>query len=205
MKLRFLLLIIFIGSSFGVFAQESQNTQEFETHIHFSPEFRVSYNMIRGKLVGNGDGFGVGFYNAFFNQKRCNLIVGLEYNCLFDDNIIFLEGQDTKSVNHFIGIPVSCRVNMGKKVKFFVEAGAFFDPLVIERTKPIYENSTLKKETLIRKPNFGISGGIGLRIPVKKYEILVKSDYKWSFGNIFDRSLIAQKNSCWRFAVGFKM
>ena len=94
---------------------------------------------------------------------------------------------------------------MGKKVKFFVEAGAFFDPLVIERSKPIYENSTLKKETLIHKPNFGIFGGIGLRIPVKKYEILLKSDYKWGFRDFFDSSPIARKNSCWRFAIGFKI
>jgi len=55
----------------------------------------------------------------------------------------------------------------------------FFDPIVIE--KRIFtgqEISTNKKTIYMHKPDFGFSGGIGLRIPVKKYEILIKGDYK---------------------------
>jgi len=55
------------------------------------------------------------------------------------------------------------------------------------------------------KPDFGCSGGVGLRIPVKKYEILLKGDYKWGMRNYFDYSRIASYNGYWRFGVGFKM
>jgi len=41
-----------------------------------------------------------------------------------------------------------------------------------------------------------------LRIPVKKYEILVKSDYKSGMGSLFYSST---PNGYWRFAVGFKI
>jgi len=52
--------------------------------------------------------------------------------------------------------------------------------------------------------NFGISGGIGLRIPIQRYEILLKGDYKLGmrdisggYGSIYNRY--------WRFTVGFKI
>ena len=197
MKFRFLLIIFFLGITFSLFAQDS------EKHTQFSPEFRVSYNMNFSSFIGETYGFGVGFYNAFYNQKRCNLIVGLEYNCLFGNDLVFMDGQDTKSDYHYIGIPVSCRVNMGKKVKFFIEAGAFFDPLVIEKRIPFEKDVSITGKTVyLNNPDFGFLGGIGLRIPVKKYEILIKSDYKSGMGSLFYSST---PNSCWRFAVGFKI
>ncbi|MCL2291064.1 MAG: hypothetical protein FWC34_10275 [Bacteroidetes bacterium] len=197
MKYRFLLLIIFIGSNFGMFAQESQKK-------HFSPEFKVSFHIRNGGLMQVQDlfGFGVGISNAFFNQKRCNLIVGLEYNGLFRQPSF---AQEFESFYNFIGIPVNVRVNFGKKVKFFIEAGAFFEPVVFEKRKFTEKGTIIERETIVYKPDFGISGGVGLRIPVKKYEILIKSDYKWGLRSTFDRSFIASYNQYWRLAVGFKI
>jgi hypothetical protein len=183
-----------MGSNFGVFSQE------FEKRTKFSPEFKLSFNLPNKTLLG-GYGFGIGLHNAFFNQKRCNLIIGLEYNAMLN-NDLFRYGS--KSLYNYIGIPVNVRVNLGKKVKFFVEAGAFFDPIVFERI--IEEYITITEKTVyMYKPDFGISGGVGLRIPIKKYEILVKSDYKWGLRSIFDRSSVAFYNRYWRLAVGFKM
>jgi len=196
MKIRLLLLIIFLTTVFGVFAQEPQLK-------HFSPELKLSFNFTNKNLLG-GYGFGVGAYNAFFNQKRFNLITGLEYNIVFS-NIIFLE-DDFGGRYHYIGIPANVRVNFGKKVKFFIEAGAFFDPLVIEKRIFVeQEISTNKKTIYMHKPDFGFSGGVGLRIPVKKYEILIKSDYKLGMSRFFDFSRIYYFNGYWRFGVGFKM
>jgi len=41
--------------------------------------------------------------------------------------------------------------------------------------------------------------------PVKKYEILIKSDYKSGMRYFFDFSCIAAFNGYWRIAVAFKM
>jgi len=117
----------------------------------------------------------------------------------------FLE-DDFAGRYHYIGIPVNARVNFGKKVKFFIEAGAFFDPVIIEkRTFIEHEISRPEKSIYMHKPDFGISGGIGMRIPVKKYEILIKCDYKWGMRNLFDSSNIAAFNKYWRIGVGFKI
>ncbi|MCL2289431.1 MAG: PorT family protein, partial [Bacteroidetes bacterium] len=177
-------------------AQESQKK-------HFSPEFKLSFNFPNKTLLG-GYGFGAGVHNAFFNQKRWNLIIGLEYNVVFRNMVFLLD--DVGGHYHYIGIPINVRVNFGKKVKFFIEAGAFFDPLVLEKRKPIEKDiSTTEKTIYVYNPDFGISGGVGLRIPVKKYEILIKSDYKSGMRHLFDYSFITRFNSYWRFAVGFKM
>ena len=196
MKFRFLLIIFFLGVTFSIFAQNS------EKHTQFSPEFKVSFNMDFSSFIGGNYGFGVGLYNAFYNQKRCNLIVGLEYNAVYFSAFL-LERDYYTPFYYYIGIPVSCRVNMGKKVKFFIEAGAFFDPLVIEKRIPFEKDvSTTDKTVYLNHPDFGFFGGVGLRIPVKKYEILIKSDYKSGMGSLFCSST---PNSCWRFAVGFKI
>jgi hypothetical protein len=190
MKLRFLILIFIFGSTFLIFAQES------EKNAKLSPEFKVSFNMNNSRLGIGSFGFGVGAYNAFFNQKRCNLIVGVEYNALFKQ---YMQLDVFKYFLSVVGIPVLCRVNIGKTVKFFVDAGAFFDPLFIVKS----EVNEIR-ETIYYKPDFGLSLGVGLRIPVKKYEILIKADRKFSMGELIYLSPSIH-NSYWSFAVGFKM
>ena len=113
MKSHFLILIFFFGITFSIFAQKS------ERHTQFSPEFRVSYNMFCWGLAENVYGFGVGFYNAFFNQKRCNLVVGLEYTGLFDDNIVFFVGQETKSFNNYTRYSRILSCEYGEESKIF--------------------------------------------------------------------------------------
>ena len=138
------------------------------------------------------------------SRKAYGFGAGLEYNVVFR-NMVLLE-DDFPGRYHYIGIPANVRVNFGKKVKFFIEAGVFFDPIIIE--KRIFtgqEISTNKKTIYMHKPDFGISGGIGLRIPIKKYELLLKNDYKWGMKNFYDLSSIAAYNSYLRFTVGFKV
>jgi len=193
MKYRLLCIIILLGTTFSVFAQESQKK-------HFSPEITLSFNCANNSNVS---GFVTGLYNVFFNQKRCNLITGVEYNVKFR-NIILLE-NDFRGRFHYIGIPVNARVNFGKKVKFFIEAGGFFDPIVIEkRIFAKHEIPANKKTVFIHKPDFGFSGGVGLRIPIKKHEFLIKIDHKLTMRRFFDFSRTADLNGLWRIGVGFK-
>jgi len=197
MKRYLTLIIIFTGTIFCLYSQES------EKKTNFSPEITLSYNYVNKNLL-DAHGFGAGMYNVFFNQKRFNLITGLEYNMVFRNMVLL--GNDYGGHYHYIGIPANARVNFGKKVKFFIEAGVFFDPIVIEKRRTHEQNiSTSRKTTYIHKPDFGISGGIGLRIPIKEYELLLKSDYKWGMKHLYDFSLIAGYNNYLRFTVGFKV
>jgi hypothetical protein len=91
-------------------------------------------------------------------------------------------------------------------VKFFIEAGAFFDFIVFRIRKAIHNEVGIDNTTMFSssKPDFGISGGIGLRIPIKKCEILIKSNYKWGMLRIFRFSDIIFYNQYFRFTLGFK-
>ena len=53
---------------------------------------------------------------------------------------------------------------MNKITKFFIEAGAFFDPLVIEKRIPFEKDvSKTEKTVYLNNPDFGFLGSIGLQ------------------------------------------
>ena len=209
-KSIFLILILIIGYNSLVFAQEIEKKRK---KIPIIKEVTLSLNRtaIINKNTHNKFGFGVGLYSVFFNPKRCNFIIGLEYN----RNALFKDSMDVGNfawhynlkytINNF-GLPVCFRVNMGEKTKFFVEAGAFIDFFIMwkKRGESVTYYSKTKKYTnqfdyKDYTANFGISTGIGLRIPVQKYEILLKSDYKWGIRDLN----INLYSIYWRFTVGF--
>ena len=189
MKSFFLLLILIIFGNSLLSAQESDDRKKIFPINEFT--FSLNRTAVADENTQDRFGFGIGLYYVFFNQKRCNLITGLEYN----RNVQFKKtmyaghyGNDynvTYKINNF-GLPVCFRVNMGQKIKFFLETGAFVDLPVN------YE------------VNLGISGGVGLRIPVKKHEILLKGDYKWGMRAIYSYQ-DSIYNRYWRFIIGFKL
>jgi len=215
MKRYFLLLIIVFGCNYFVFAQESEKKSKF------SPEITISINQTTVGFKYDKPGFGIGAYNAFFNQKRCNLLVGLEYNWNGQFRKEKEQGYEYHYVNtkNYISIPIYFRVNFGKKIKLFIEPGIFFDPFVFGREKSYFKESTSGMKNTSNKiklymPDFGISGGVGMRIPIKQYEILLKCDYRYGLRKIFDFSttnkhfnqfpMISLYNQYIRFTVGFK-
>jgi hypothetical protein len=189
-------------SSLCIYAQEPDNEKKI-IPIEFT--FSLNRTTVPFKEASGKFGFGAGVYLRFFNQERCHLITGIEYN----RNRQLFESVSTPtnscsevyydviySMNN-IGIPVFLRVNIGKKVIFFTEAGAFFDFIIFS------------KEKKYKMPNFGPLVGIGLRIPIQKYEILLKVDYKWGIRNLdlakqnhLHKNYI--RNCYWRVSVGFK-
>ena len=129
---------------------------------------------------------------------------------------------ESKYINtkNYFTIPLYFRVNVGKKVKFFIEPGIFFDPLVFGRVKFTYmeietDITNVYNKLKLYKPDFGISGGVGMSIPIKQYEILLKCDYKYGLRKIFDFSttnkyfnqfpMISLYNQYLRFTIGFKI
>ncbi|MDL2230970.1 PorT family protein [Bacteroidales bacterium OttesenSCG-928-L19] len=219
----FLLIIILLGSQY-ISAQDTEKKENFSFEMMISGNrTTATTGEDHGKF-----GFGAGVYSAFFTQKRCNLIVGIEYN----RNNLFIESlatgglwwseeryNTTYSMNN-IGVPVCIRINMGKKVIFFVEAGAFFDLAIWGKGEGIFKSVKQYPDdgtvTMIEKPfaekvsyripNIGLQGGVGLRIPIiQKWEILLKGDYKWGIRNLVDPYYGTLYNRYWRFSAGFRM
>jgi len=196
MKHFFFIIIIFFGT---VFCISSQNSE----HINFSPEVALSLNINHQQFFGTQLGFGVGVFHAFYNQKKCNLILGLQYDA-FIKRYDYFELGNFNHYNSFFGIPLLFRVNFGKKVKFFIEPGIFCDLIIFSRVKYRLYNSNEMIELYFDKPDFGVSGGIGLRIPINKYEILLKGNYKWGMKYLFNNSFYNSYNQYFRISVGFK-
>jgi len=197
MKHFFFIIIIFFGT---VFCISSQNSEQIK---NFSPEVALSLNIHNHQFLGAQLGFGVGVFHAFYNQKKCNLILGLQYDAfLMRKN--FLEFVYYNHYTSFFAIPIYFRVNFGKKVKFFIEPGIFCDLIIFSRVKylPYYSNEAI--DIYFDKPDFGVSGGIGLRIPINKYEILIKGNYKWGMKYLFNNSFYNNYNQYFRITVGFK-
>jgi hypothetical protein len=218
MKSFFLILVLVVFGNTLVFAQESDDKEKIV------PIYEITFSLNRTTVADanteNRFGFGMGLYYTFFNQKRCNLITGLEYNRNVQLKKHTYGGHFSNNYNvrytiNNLGLPLYFRVNMGQKVMFFVEAGAFLDFIIAGREKGEYKtiisiDSTTKKydgkfdnPISYKMPNFGISGGIGLRIPVKGHEIVVKVDYKWGMRNI-NKGYESLYNKYWRFTLGFK-
>ena len=223
MKFYFLILLSLVLCSFCAYSQEAEKEK-----IIIPIEFTLSLNRT---TVADGNtqdrfGFGGGVYLRFFNQKRCHLVAGIEYNrnCLFRENVN--NGghwgggyNDVFNTINNIGFPVSFRVNMGKKAIFFIEAGVFLDLIIFGREKSAgggvsyIIDSTITNKVFspfneikhYKMPNFGLLGGVGLRIPIQKWEIILKGDYKWGVRDLEQSYRNPVYSRYWRFSAGFKM
>ena len=228
MKQFFLIFGFLVIFSIVMQGQDSNSKRISDTAktTTIQPEILLSINRT---TVADGNrenrfGFGIGFYHAIFNQKRCNLIVGLEYNRNSQfmknpkDHSRWTTNYNTTYTLNYIDLPVSFRVNTGQKIKFFIETGVYIDMYLLGREKGryktiqfVFEDSTYhvsegEFDRKIRRcmvPNFGIQGGLGLRIPIQKHEILLKGDYKWGIISVIRYNDFLY-NRYWRFSIGWK-
>lgn len=186
-----IVLIIFILGVLNNVTAQNKN---------FSPEILISLNKTDLKDENTKDmyGFGIGVYQSFMNNKRLNIILGLEYNRtnLFKNRIYESHFSNAKDVTYNINslsFPIGTRINIGSKIKFFLELGAFADIIINSSRKGAlitylpYENYQSKEfdEDAKLSNTFGANLGIGLRIPVSKYELVLKPDYKLAFNKLY--------------------
>lgn len=162
-------------------------------------EFNISLNNTTLPTVDFEQelGFGMGAYRSVMNHKKVNFIFGLEYNLnrqFFDTTY---EGHFANATNvqytiHNVSIPFNLRYNVGHNIKAFVELGAFLDLIINSKRKGvmhtyypgenntiIYNTFTFNEKAKITGPNYGVCGGIGIKIPIKLRELLIKTDYKF--------------------------
>jgi hypothetical protein len=188
----FIIILYFIFLSIIAYGQNDS--------IPFFNEFSISINRtdLRDNNTNDGYGFGLGAYIDFWAKKKINILVGFEYNRSSQLKKYLYEGHFANStdVTYYINslsIPLITRVNFGNTIKIFAEAGVFVDLNVGARRKGMMhtffpdENNRIENKdyefsemAILSILNYGISYGIGLKIPIKKCELIIKPEYKWS-------------------------
>lgn len=194
--------------------------QEDKTPYFFN-ELDISLNRTNLSNDNTKDrfGLGLGVFRIMREKKKVNVIAGLEYNLTnqFKKQVYeghFSHATDVEYTIHNLSIPLSLRYNTGNKVKFFIQLGAFIDLIVNSRKKGImhsyipdnnnivYEEFSFSEKANLKGLNYGFSGGIGLRIPITKTELIIKTDYKLGLNNLSVANSLY--NRYYRLIVGLK-
>lgn len=148
-------------------------------------------------------GFSVDAFHIFRKNKRINVLLGIGFstiNCFFN----YIPGDMSSSKTHpyhyeneqntsfNIVVPFFWRINFGKKTKFFIFQGVSASFGVLGIKKGIYVKDYLNKERTVYKfvGTAGLMGGldigIGLTIPMKKHQLIVRN----TWGLYFSQSAI---------------
>lgn len=196
-----------------------------DSNVFSINEFQISLNRTNfpDKNTEGRYGFGFGAYHSFLPDKKTNLVFGLEFNRTSQFKKVMPEGPFshttdlTYNLNCF-SIPVGLRFNFGSKIKFFIETGGFADIVISSKRTGtmhtrfpfenngifyIYSDSKIDEEVVLS--NFvGISVGLGLRIPISRFELILKPDYKFVLNKSYPYPYDIL-NNCFRINVGVKM
>ena len=192
--------LIIIGLFFFVIKKSNgQNSNNL-----FFDEFQISLNKTNLQNDNTEDkyGFGFGAYHLFIPDKRINLLLGLEFNRTSQLKKIMYEGHFahatdlTYNINCF-SIPVGFRLNFGSKMKAFFETGGFVDLNINSNRKGIMHSYFPDENNLINyteteidekvelSNTIGLYIGFGILIPILKYELIVKPDYKFGVNKLY--------------------
>ncbi len=180
----------------------SQSTNDF-----LIDEFTFSINktLFEDDNTKNKTGFGAGLYHTFRKDKKINLIFGFEYNktCQTKNSIYaghYAHYEDITYTINALKIPLLLRANIGNNITGFVDLGFFGDIVLKVKEKGTYisctpnENNQLECHTseVDRKASnfagndYGFIAGIGLRIPVRTIELIIKTDFQLGMNKLYD-------------------
>jgi hypothetical protein len=170
----------------------------------FFREFNLSVNRttVQNNNTEDRYGFGLGAYHSFMADKKLNIVFGMEYNRTSQFKKAMYEGHFAQatdlsySLNCF-SVPVGFRLNIGSKTKVFIETGGFAD-LVINSNRTgtmqtylpdengMIDNTETKFDEKAGLSNsFGFYFGLGVRIPIFGYELIIKPDYKFGINKLY--------------------
>jgi hypothetical protein len=206
----FFITLLFAASVFG---QEEEKVKK-PFPISFD-EFTISVNRTNMTMFSgheNRFGYGVGAYHSSVLSKRWNYMYGLEYNytSLFVDDVpcdIILHRIEKNVTFHIHTVslmPVAFRFSMGKNVKYFLESGAFLgvstankkgEAYIIDQMGEGYTPVDIGRDWGF---NGGPSFGMGMRIPMRGIEWIIKTDYKLEMNRIIGG------HQYYRFGVGIR-
>lgn len=207
----FFLMIILCKSFYG------QDVNEL-----FFDEANISFNRtdLEDDNTENRSGFGLGVYHSFFAKSRVNINFGVEYNRTnqFKKNMYvghYAHSTDISYNLNMVSFPVGIRLNIGNKMKVFLEAGGYADLMIKSSSKGILHTYIPDQNGQVIYQDIpfdgkadlssviGVYSGLGVRIPVSSFELVIKSDYKYGFNELYSRRDEIY-NRYWRISVGIK-
>lgn len=207
-----LLLLIFLCNSLL-----AQDVNEL-----FFDEVSISFNQtnLADSNTENRNGFGVGVYHSFFPENSVNLTFGIEYNRTSQFKHSMYEGHYATATDltyhlNIASFPLGARLNIGKKIRFFIEAGGYADLVVKSTRKGIMhtyfpdENGQVVNKTfpIDEKAKLssvmGVYSGLGIRIPVSTFEMVIKGDYKLGLQDLYSY-MDSITNTYWRISIGIR-
>jgi hypothetical protein len=210
-SLFFLLMIPLCNSLFA------QDVNEL-----FFDEVSLSFNRtnLADNNTENRSGFGVGVYHSFFAAKMANLVFGIEYNRTAQFKKLMYEGHYAHTTDltyhlNMASFPVGARVNFGKRIKVFIEAGGYAD-LMLKSTREgtmhtyfpdendqiVYKDYPINEKAKLSSV-MGVYSGSGVRIPVSSFELVIKGDYKLGLQDLYSY-IDTINNIYWRISIGIR-
>jgi len=169
----------------------------------------------------NRNGFGLGVYHSFFSKSMVNLTFGLEYNRTNQFKKYMYEGHyaHTSDITYnlnMVSFPVVVRLNVGNNIKILVEGGAYADVMIKstrkgvlhtyfpdENNQIVYEDKPIDEKADLSSA-IGAYTGLGVRIPVSSFEVIIKGDYKFGLQELYSYK-DSIYNTYWRISIGIKI
>ena len=172
--------------------------------VFFFNEFQISLNRtyLHNDNTEDRFGFGLGAYHAFRADKKLNIVFGLEYNrsSLFKKSMY--EGHFAHFTNvtyhlNSLSIPLGLRLTMGSGIKIFIEIGGLADLVISsnrsgikhsfvpnENNQLVYNKTGIDEKAELNDA-IGVYFGLGIRIPVSGFELIVKPEYKFGLRPLY--------------------
>lgn len=221
MKKAMLIILLFFSVRYAMGQSDTSELKEIFTVLYSEYSLSVNRTVVYDENTKDLYGFGIGMYHNFMKDKWLNVLIGLEYNRTSQHKEYIYEGHtesysDVTINMNTISFPAEVRFNVGKKVKWFLALGAYFElpayvGMIGTQHIAYYQDSTFTFKTTEYKGsysgkyawNYGVSCGTGLKIPINKHELIIKPDFKWGvrdFGDINETY-----NRYIRFMVGFSL
>ena len=193
------LLLTFGLLALLAFGVAGQKKEEFIFNEVF-----VSVNNAAAEKANITKSFGAGICmnRAFWTEKQFNLIAGLGFNhnrqfMAHMHQSHFAYALDVNLQINTLTVPVGVRLNLGKKLKILVEAGVFADLILSghrsgvmhsyypdENNQIVYTQKAFDKR-FVFSSTYGLFSGIGVRIPLAKYELVLKPTYFFGIPSLY--------------------
>ncbi len=181
------LLILSLNIVFVTHAQNNKNLLFDEINISVNRTFFNDTN------TTNKYGFGIGIFHSWFSPKTLNLTFGFDYNKTNQKKDYIHAGYKTYyeyityTINTFSFV-LLFKVNFGRRIRLFFETGPCCDVVwkVNEKGKMTRYGSTGyidRDASGFNLFDYALIAGIGIKIPVKKIVIILKTDYHYDFKN----------------------
>lgn len=175
---------------------------QFNLHDKFFiNEIGASMNYSLGdKNTINGFGFGFGIYKRVYKRSRVNVVYGVEFNQTnFQRKLVVLDEyshkENMKYSLNYLTVPVTARIHLGDindlnkashAPKFFFDLGLYVDVTcgtkregtLVLYSPEISDTLSFEEKYNSKVPNFGVNGGMGIKIPVKFKYLIIKADYR---------------------------